>query len=47
MVVADPDFRPHHAPLSDAVIDQPGYGEPEKHFPRSPRLPFDEACRIE
>ncbi len=23
-----------------------GYGNPEKLFPRSPRLPFDEACRI-
>lgn len=23
-----------------------GYGDPEKLFPRSPRLPFDEACRI-
>lgn len=24
-----------------------GYGNAEKLFPRSPRLPFDEACRIE
>ncbi len=23
-----------------------GYGNPEKLFPRSPRLPFDEACKI-
>src|SRR3569623_1582310 len=23
-----------------------GYGDPAKLFPRSPRLPFDEACRI-
>ena len=23
-----------------------GYGNPEKLFPRSPRLSFDEACRI-
>lgn len=23
-----------------------GYGDPEKLFPRSPRLPFDEACKI-
>lgn len=24
-----------------------GYGDPASLFPRSPRLPFDEACRIE
>jgi 3-hydroxypropanoate dehydrogenase len=24
-----------------------GYGDPEGLFPRSPRLPFDEACRFE
>ena len=23
-----------------------GYGDPAKLFPRSPRLAFDEACRI-
>jgi 3-hydroxypropanoate dehydrogenase len=34
-------------PLKTNFICSLGYGDPSKLFGRSPRLPFDEACRIE
>jgi 3-hydroxypropanoate dehydrogenase len=34
-------------PIKSNFLCSLGYGDPEKLFGRSPRLPFDEACRIE
>lgn len=34
-------------PIRTNFVCSLGYGDPEKIFPRSPRLPFDEACRVE
>lgn len=34
-------------PIRTNFVCSLGYGVPDKIFPRSPRLPFDEACRIE
>ena len=34
-------------PVKTNFVCSLGYGDPEKIFPRSPRLPFDEACRVE
>ena len=34
-------------PITTNFVCNLGYGDPEHIFPRSPRLSFDEACRIE
>jgi len=34
-------------PIRTNFVCNLGYGDPAHIFPRSPRLPFDEACRIE
>jgi hypothetical protein len=45
-MTASLDFGMRARSTSLSLCLQPGYGDACKLFPRSPRLEFDEACRI-
>jgi 3-hydroxypropanoate dehydrogenase len=41
----DEEFFPHSSLKSNFICNL-GYGDPAKLYPRSPRLDFEEACKI-